>query len=918
MEDENKNSEKAKESAEAAKKASENAAKGIKNLNTEAIASKNSVQDIVDGLQEAVFRGRDLTDEVKELTKRLFGVGEVASQINKTFRDLSKLERNASDGMLDILDGSRKISNVQKDIIKNEKLQTSLTSEKNNLIQSIAEKKKLISLSELKTNPSTKDNKSNITNQLDLFSDLSESVTPKVSSTKEPIISTVSNEQDLSKTASQTPPTKEDLSESITPKVPPTKESITSVVSKEQDLSKTASQTPPTKKDNKGPLTLQEEINLSELLLEKINERIEASKELGESLKAQNTLLEKGVTPLAKGLEGVQNITKSIPGMSGISKIMEESSEGARLAAINGANFAGQLKAARIAAQALVTEMILLALVTSGLKYDEQVSRFQRDMGISVSEARKLRVEMSKMAAQTEHMALNTKDFIDSTINLQKQFGSVGTIIRKDIVEEMANLAKTTNLSAESQGSYAGYALRSGKAARTVTYEARQAVQLQQKEKGLLLDINRILDEAGKVRGQISAQLGGDVTKISAAIALAEQYGMTLEQVAASGKALLNFETSIGDELKAELLTGKQLNLEKARLAALTGDYETLTREINKNVGDFGDFTKMNVLQQEALAASVGMTADGLSDVLLKGENIEELAQEARLMGDEDLAKSLEKRAAQDKFNDALDKMKAIFTDIVGGPMGLFLEALADVFGIIGKVFGFISNIGNAITIGGTGLLNWVITLAIIAKTLGLIKSTYIAIKTSKLASLLISKKQAVSTQLDLFTTNAKSGAISRNIILGRVESGINRVKALWSGVDMSLKMGAKTFGVGAIAGAAITTAIIGMLIGGAMAAATGADFETKGPMPLIVGDNPGGRERVTVTPINSENKYGPSNSPPTDMSNTNNILASMAADMRDLRNQPKFESIWSQRGQSNGSMSKGQLKHGSVGDSFS
>ena len=326
----------------------------------------------------------------------------------------------------------------------------------------------------------------------------------------------------------------------------------------------------------------------------------------------------------------------------------------------------------------------------------------------------------------------------------------------------------------------------------------------------------------------------------------------------------------------------------------------------------------MNVLQQEALAASVGMTADGLSDVLLKGENIEELAQEARLMGDEDLAKSLEKRAAQDKFNDALDKMKAIFTDIVGGPMGLFLEALADVFGIIGKVFGFISNIGNAITIGGTGLLNWVITLAIIAKTLGLIKSTYIAIKTSKLASLLISKKQAVSTQLDLFTTNAKSGAISRNIILGRAESRINRVKALWSGVDMSLKMGAKTFGVGAIAGAAITTAIIGMLIGGAMAAATGADFETKGPMPLIVGDNPGGRERVTVTPINSENKYGPSNSPPTDMSNTNNILASMAADMRDLRNQPKFESIWSQRGQSNGSMSKGQLKHGSVGDSFS
>ena len=52
----------------------------------------------------------------------------------------------------------------------------------------------------------------------------------------------------------------------------------------------------------------------------------------------------------------------------------------------------------------------------------------------------------------------------------------------------------------------------------------------------------------------------------------------------------------------AELLYGKQINLEKARLYALTGDYEGLTREINKNVGDFNDFSNMNVLQQEKLA----------------------------------------------------------------------------------------------------------------------------------------------------------------------------------------------------------------------------------------------------------------------------------------------------------------------------
>jgi hypothetical protein len=40
--------------------------------------------------------------------------------------------------------------------------------------------------------------------------------------------------------------------------------------------------------------------------------------------------------------------------------------------------------------------------------------------------------------------------------------------------------------------------------------------------------------------------------------------------------------------------------------------------------------------------------------------------------------------------------------------------------------------------------------------------------------------------------------------------------------------------------------------------AATGADFVTDGPQMVMVGDNPGGRERVQVTPIGSPNIEGP------------------------------------------------------------
>ena len=40
--------------------------------------------------------------------------------------------------------------------------------------------------------------------------------------------------------------------------------------------------------------------------------------------------------------------------------------------------------------------------------------------------------------------------------------------------------------------------------------------------------------------------------------------------------------------------------------------------------------------------------------------------------------------------------------------------------------------------------------------------------------------------------------------------------------------------------------------------AATGANFITGGPTSLLVGDNPGGREHVQVTPLSSPNINGP------------------------------------------------------------
>ena len=49
--------------------------------------AKLSADELASSIRDIVFEGRDLTDEVKKLTKGLYGVSERAAQINKTFRD---------------------------------------------------------------------------------------------------------------------------------------------------------------------------------------------------------------------------------------------------------------------------------------------------------------------------------------------------------------------------------------------------------------------------------------------------------------------------------------------------------------------------------------------------------------------------------------------------------------------------------------------------------------------------------------------------------------------------------------------------------------------------------------------------------------------------------------------------------------
>jgi len=129
--------------------------------------------------------------------------------------------------------------------------------------------------------------------------------------------------------------------------------------------------------------------------------------------------------------------------------------------------------------------------------------------------------------------------------------------------------------------------------------------------------------------------------------------------------------------------------------------------------------------------------------------------------------------------------------------------------------------------------------------------------------------------QLDDIIAQAKTKSITSTMRGLSALMGMNKDLALASGrvaqaaalIDMYAGAN-KAFQQGGVLGfftaAAIITAGLANVaqiesqISQMKSAATGADFTTSGPQILLVGDNPGGRERVQVSPLSSQNINGP------------------------------------------------------------
>ena len=321
-------------------------------------------------------------------------------------------------------------------------------------------------------------------------------------------------------------------------------------------------------------------------------------------------------------------------------------------------------------------------------KQDQAVTDIARNLSTSKDEAKALKGEMFESSKAAGAFGITIHDQVDAVNALNKGLGGTALSFNKDIREGAADTLKRLKLSEEAVSNMGTLAMATGKSFKVLEKEQAKGVLDAEREFGVRLNLKSVLDESNKITGLARVNAMGIEGGLAKAVSTAKSLGIEMSAVAGSAGQLLDFESSIQKELEAELMIGRDLNLEKARAAALAGDQEALAKALVEEAGSLEELQGMNVIQQQALAGALGMSADQLADSLVTGEALSTQAQA-------DLDRDAQKALEQEKMLSLTEKQAVAmekFSETVGMlGKGLLIAAAAAAAVAIAMTFGVAS-----------------------------------------------------------------------------------------------------------------------------------------------------------------------------------------------------------------------------------
>ena len=254
----------------------------------------------------------------------------------------------------------------------------------------------------------------------------------------------------------------------------------------------------------------------------------------------------------------------------------------------------------------------------------ENAKELKQELGLSVGQSAVLGAKVSAVEATFTKLGMRAGEVKAFSVAISQEFGNIDELSLATL-NKFAAISTQTGLSGENAAKLAksiqiiqGGSLDASLSTIEVAGNLADAAGVSKKL--VLEDIAQDAENFAKF-----AKDGG--RNIATAAVSARRLGLSLGNVASIAENLLDFESSIESQMEASVLLGRQLNLDKARELALTGDLAGLAEEVKNQVGSQADFEAMNVIERQSLAKAIGVSVADLGKIVAGDKTSAELAE---------------------------------------------------------------------------------------------------------------------------------------------------------------------------------------------------------------------------------------------------------------------------------------------------
>lgn len=299
-------------------------------------------------------------------------------------------------------------------------------------------------------------------------------------------------------------------------------------------------------------------------------------------------------------------------------------------------------------------------------------------------------------------LVASNRELVKNATVLSKQLGISG----ESSIDFLHTMSSVSNSTVEAQDGMIGFTKQMANAAG--------------------IPLGKLMNQIASKSDDIRIFTGASAINLIKSAVSAKLMGSDIDKIAKTSKLLLDFNTSVNDELEASVLLGQDINLQYARELSFKKDIVGANREILR-IADKINFDQLNPFQAEAFAKALGKSVVELQDmkqaekeinfirnnpVLRKQLDTLEQMKSLRDNESKELGKQVELRIMNLANQEKLARVQNLWNSILSNASAALLPVVSITLEIVAKIFEVLNN-------GGVHIAGLILSFSKIFFTIG-------------------------------------------------------------------------------------------------------------------------------------------------------------------------------------------------------